>query len=511
VERSSPGMPRILVALAALMLVAVACAGPAESPAAGTPGTGESPAAGTPATGESPAAESPAAESPAAESPAGETPMGSPEGESPAAESPAAESPAAESPAAGTPGAMPTFENIGGRVSIMASWTGSEEDSFREMLAPWMEMTGVELDYTGTRDMQAQLTAAIQAGGTGLPDVAGIPGPGLAVDWYDAGALKALDDAIDVDAYTASSAPGMAELGIHEDGSLMGVFTKAAVKGLTWYNTNVYDGTVPGSWDELQGMDPAPAGSLWCNAFEGGAASGWPGTDWIEDIVIRQSGPDVYDAWVNGEHAWTSPEIRSAFEVMAQVIETSAGGGTAINATNFGDVGNGMFTDPPDCKFVHQASFISDFFINQAGAAEGDFDFFVMPDIDPQYAGALTGGGDMFGMFNDTPQARSLMQWLVTAEAQQIWAERGGFIAANTDVPTEVYASPSDQKAAAALQEASAFRFDGSDQMPGEMNDAFFTAMVDFASNPGDIDTILQRLDQTQQQAYANGGASPSP
>lgn len=375
------------------------------------------------------------------------------------------------------------------------------------MIQPWIDATGVQVDYVGTRDMQDQLSSAIAAGGTGLPDIAGVPGPGLARDWYAATlndgttALKPLDF-INLNDYKGSTPPGMAELGVADDGKLIGIFTKAAVKGLIWYSTANYDGTVPATFTDLEALDPAPAGALWCNAIESGGASGWPFTDWIEDIVIRQSGPDVYDSWVAGETKWTSPEIRSAFEVMVDVIGKSDGGGTKINATAFGDVGTGLFTDPPGCKFVHQASFISSFFVDQSGAQAGDFDFFVMPDINTQFAGALTGGGDMFGMFHDTPQARSLMQYLTSAEAQAIWAARGGYIAANTDVAAAVYKDDSDRKAATALQDASAFRFDGSDSMPGEMNSAFFTAMVNLASNPDDLDTILQTLDEVQASAY---------
>jgi alpha-glucoside transport system substrate-binding protein len=388
-------------------------------------------------------------------------------------------------------------------VTVIASWTGAEEDSFRAMIQPWVDENETQVIYAGTRDMQALLSQAISAGGTGLPDVAGIPGPGLAREWYAAGALKPLDF-MDFAAYSASTPPGMAELGQAEDGKLVGIFTKAAVKGLIWYNKNNYDGTVPATFDDLNNMDPAPAGAVWCNAIESGAASGWPFTDWIEDIVIRQSGPDVYDSWVAGTTTWSSPEIRSAFELLGSVIGKSNGGGTFINATNFGDVGNPMFEDPAGCKFVHQASFISDFFVNQAGAAPEDFDFFVMPDINPANAGALTGGGDMFGMFHDTPQAQSFMAYLTTPEAQAIWAARGGYIAANTNVPADVYASDSDRKAGEALANASAFRFDGSDSMPGEMNTAFFAAMVKLATDPTNLDSILQELDTVQASAYGN-------
>jgi alpha-glucoside transport system substrate-binding protein len=408
-------------------------------------------------------------------------------------------------PAATPSGGSPSATQLGGTVSVIAVWTGAEEDSWNAMIQPWKDRTGVTVNYTGTRSMQDQLTSAINAGGTGLPDLAGIPGPGLAADWYAAGALKSLDF-MDLAAYKASSP--LADLGISNN-KLVGIFIKAAVKGLIWYNKANYDGTVPATFDALKGIDAAPAGSLWCNAFESGADSGWPGTDWIEDVVIRQSGADVYDSWVNGQTKWTSPEIKSAFQVLADVIGKSSGGGTYINATAFGDIGDGLFTTPPGCKFAHQASFITDFFVKQSGAKAGDFDFFVMPDINAQYAGALTGGGDMFGMFHDTPQARSLIEYLTSAEAQGIWAARGGFIAANKNVPTATYKDDSDRKAAAAVGKATAFRFDASDAMPGAMNNAFKAAMVKLATNPAAIDTILADLDTVQADAYSGASASP--
>jgi alpha-glucoside transport system substrate-binding protein len=354
-----------------------------------------------------------------------------------------------------------------------------------DMIQPWVDATGVQVSYQGSRDLGTILGPNIGGGGAGLPDVAGVPGLGEMADWFALGALKPLSF-INIDDYRASSA--LAELGI-VDGQLAGVFIKSSPKGFIWYNVNNYDGTVPATWDELQAMDPVEGGSLWCNAFESGGDSGWPGTDWVEDFVIRES----------------------AFEKMADVIGTSHGGGTYINATTFNAVGDQLFADPPGCKFVHQASFIgAEGFQAVSGASPEDYDFFVMPDINPDFSGALVGGGDLFGMFNDTPQAQSLIAYLITPEAQARWAASGGFIAANKNVPSSAYKDDSDRKAGEAVANASAFRFDGGDAMPGEMKAAFFDAMVKLASNPDDIDTILTELDTIQEQAYS-GTASPSP
>jgi alpha-glucoside transport system substrate-binding protein len=404
---------------------------------------------------------------------------------------------AGASPSGG--GGVPSGK-IGGAVSVVGSWTGPEQESFMAMIKPWMDETGVQVNYVGSRDLQAQLTTAIQGGGQGLPDVAGLPGPGLMKDWFDKGALKPLDF-VDLNKYKSETPPGFADLGVYKD-KLIGIFTKAAVKGLIWYNTKSFTGSAPATFDALENTSPAPAQSLWCMGFDSGGASGWPGTDWIEDIVIRQAGPDNYDKWVKGELTWTSPEIKGAFDTFKGVLEKTAGGGNTVVSTTFQNGGNGLFTNPPQCKFHHQASFITDFFVNNAKAKPTDFGFFVMPDINTQYAGAITGAGDLFGMFKDTPQARSLINYLLTPQAQEIWVKRGGFLSANKNVPVSSYTDEANKKSAEILQNAKVFRFDGSDLMPGAMNDAFFKAMVAFAKDPSQEDSILKGLDSTQKDAY---------
>jgi alpha-glucoside transport system substrate-binding protein len=422
--------------------------------------------------------------------------------------SPAASTPASAPPASAGAGESPSASaggQIGGEVSVIGTWTGSEQDSFMAMVAPFEQSTGVKVKYTGTRDINAVLTTGVASGI--LPDLAGLPGPGQMADFAKAGALKPLDDVLDVNAYKADTSPGLVALGT-VDGKITGVFIKAAVKGLIWYDPNVYKGGAPTSWDDLQAKGKAAAATIggtakpWCVGLESGAATGWPGTDWIEDLVLRQSGPDVYDAWVAGKQKWTSPEIKSAFQAFGTVVADDAvfGGSKTVLATAFGDGGNPLFTTPPGCVFHHQASFITDFFVKQGGAKAGDYDFYPFPDINPSYAGAVTGAGDLFGMFNDTPQAKALIAYLVTAPAQQIWVDRGGALSANNKVTK--YPDDISQRSAEIITNAKLFRFDGSDAMPAAMGAAFLTAIVDFTKDQSKLDSILTTLDQVQSSAY---------
>lgn len=472
------GIPRPLALLAVVALIAAACGSPAASPGTGTPGTspgtrtpGTSPGTGTPGT-----------------SPGTET--------APPATPGVTSTPSAEAcpDTEVTPG-----EQIGGTVTVIGTWGGDEEQSFLCMVKPFEEATGVDVQYTGTRDLEAILTAGI-ASGT-VQDVAGLPGPGQMQQWAEDGALIDLGTVLDRADYEANTAPAFVELG-DVDGALVGVFIKTTAKGFFWYNTANFTGDAPATWDELVALPSDPAESKYCVAFESGADSGWPGTDWIEDIVLRQSGADVYDAWVRGEVDWTGPEIKGAFEAFRdEVLAKAHGGANYINNTPFGQGGNPLFDDPPGCLFHHQASFITASFIEEAGATADQFDFFPFPDINPDFAGSLEGGGDLFGMFRDTPQSRALMNYLVTAEAQQIWVDRGGALSANVNVTQ--YPDEISTRLAGLLRDATTLRFDAGDLMGGQVNSTFFSSMVQFADNPDNLDSILANLQQVHQDSLS--------
>ncbi|MEA2622954.1 MAG: alpha-glucoside transport system substrate-binding protein [Chloroflexota bacterium] len=449
-----------------------------------------------------PAASQPAASQPAASQPAASQPAASqPAASEPAASEPAASAEVTPAPVACDAAPATGLTQIGGKVSILAVWTGSEQDSFMCMLKPFMDATGIQVDYQGDRNEAALLQTAIQGGSP--PDVAGLPGPGVMADFASQGALKPLDDVIDVAAYKADSPPGFVDIGA-ADGKQIGIFIKASVKGLIWFDPNVYKGGIPTNWDDLQtkataALADVPGAKTWCVGLESGAASGWPGTDWIEDFVLRQSGPEVYNGWPKGTTKWSSPEIKAAWEAYGQVVSPDAvyGGPTTVVATAFQDGGNPLFTTPPGCLFHHQASFITDFFVKQGGAKPGDYDFFPFPDIKPEFSG-VEGGGDLFGMFNDTPQSRALMQYLITPQAQEIWVKRGGAISGSKSVSMDAYPDDISKRSADILANAKNFVFDASDLMSNAVNTKFWSSILEFTKDQTKLDSILTELDSIQ-------------
>jgi alpha-glucoside transport system substrate-binding protein len=296
------------------------------------------------------------------------------------------------------------------------------------------------------------------------------------------------------------------------DGKYVGLMVFTALKGNIWYSPSVFEDNgweEPTTFEELDALveEMADGGTPpWGIGLESAEASGWPATDWIEDFVLRQSGPDVYDQWYQGEIDWSSDEIRSAWEAFGRWAADEryvAGGPNTVLTTNFAEGGNCIFDDPPGCYLHHQASFITGLGAFAEHEAGTDYDFFGFPDINDEFTGAVEGAGDQFGMFNDTPQARALMNYLATAEAQEIWIGRGGKLSANREVSLDVYPDDIARKSAEILANAEIVRFDASDLMPGEVNSAFWSGVLDYVEDPGSLDDILADLDATSDEAYS--------
>ena len=400
----------------------------------------------------------------------------------------------------------PTTGPIGGSVTVVGTWSGAEQTAFLTMVQPWVNQTGVQVKYTGSRDINAQLAQGIQTGN--LPDLAGLPGPGQMAEYQAAGKLVKLDDVLDTATYKANNSPGLVNLGM-VNGSIYGVFIKAAVKGLIWYNPttlpDIATNGAPTTWTALQALataDASKAKNTWCMGLESGSASGWPGTDWIEDFVLRTAGPDFYTQWYQGKVKWSDPKIKAAFQMFGDVVKASYGGSNYILSTNFGNGGDGLFTTPPNCLFHHQASFITTFGGFAKATAGTGYDFFPFPDIDTAYSGAIEGAGDLFGMFHDTPAARSLMAYLVTPAAQSIWVGIGGALSPNKLVNN--YPDDIARRSGALLANAKYFVFDASDNMPTAMNAEFWKEILVFVKDPTKIDAVLADLDSVQASAYSS-------
>jgi alpha-glucoside transport system substrate-binding protein len=403
----------------------------------------------------------------------------------------------------------PATTVIGGSVSVLGLWGGAELDSFRAMVTPFEERHGVKVVFEGTRDLNAVLTTRVQGGNP--PDIVILPGPGVLAEFANAGQLKALDQVVDLDAMREDYAATWLDLG-RVSGNLYGIFVKTALKGLLWHNPKALarDGyALPTTWEELLGLTRrmAQGGKApWCIGLESGAASGWPGTDWIEILLLKAAGPEVYDRWYRHEIGWDHPDVRAAWRMFGEVTNPAYlhGGRQGALATNFAQAAFPLFASPPGCYLHLQATFIQDFIQKQypnLTAAE-DYNFVPMPGANPAHNNTVEAGGDLVAMFKETPQAQALVRYLATPEAQAIWVKRGGALSPNKRVALDAYPDPLSRRAAEILIRADAARFDASDLMPEAVNNAFWKAVLDFVSDPSRLEEILTDLERRADAAY---------
>ena len=393
---------------------------------------------------------------------------------------------------------------IGGKVTLLGALGGEQLDQFLAAFAPFEEVSGIKVEYEGTRDMLSVLQTRVQGGNP--PDLVSNPSLGQMRQLMTEGKMLALDDIVDVAAVKKNYDPGLVELGSN-NGKLYGLMKTAALKGLVFHNPKVYQGpTNAATWGELESWtkEQATSGKTpWCVGIESGAASGWLATDWIEQFVLTTYGTEIWDSWVKGELAWTSPEIRSAFEAFGKIVTDSTmvnGGPKAVVSTDFIKGSLPLWADPARCSLTLQADWLGTTVVSQVpGTAEGTtVDFFMIPPVDKANAGLIETGGEMLGAFNDTPQVRAIMAYAATKESQALIASSGSWLSANKAVPLDVYPTEARRKAAGVLAGAKAVRFDASDLMPSAVNQAFWAGALTYITSPEKLDEVLKTIDSVR-------------
>jgi alpha-glucoside transport system substrate-binding protein len=401
-----------------------------------------------------------------------------------------------------------------GSVEVLGTWGGEELTSFQAMVAPWEQDTGGQLSFTGTRDLTAILTTRLQAGNP--PDVAILPNPGYMTQLANEGSLIALDTVLNMTQINQDYSQTWVDLG-SANGTLYGIFMKASDKGTVWYDPKVFaanNWTVPETWDDMialsdqivaEGTVPA---APWSIAVESGAASGWPATDWMSEILLRKYGGDVYDQLVNHSIAWTDSRVKDVWEMFGTVALTPGyvpGGVTAILATNFQDGTYLPFETPPGAAMDYLGDFTAGFISTQFPqlVPQEDYNFFPFPIINEQYSGGVTGAGDVVVAFVDNPTVRSFIEYLSTADAQTIWVKRGGFTSVNNQVSLNDYPDVLTKAAAEQLSGATLFRFGAGDLLPAAVQTAWWAGVLSYLQDPSQLDSVLADIESVAQTAYS--------
>jgi alpha-glucoside transport system substrate-binding protein len=380
----------------------------------------------------------------------------------------------------------------GETVTITCPWTGAEEGFFKKVIANFEKATGATVKHSCSQSSEQQIVIDIKAGSPSHISV--FPQPGLAANMAAIGGLVPLGDkARDWVKANYAAGSSWADLGTYKgkDGknSFYGLFYNVNVKSLVWYipeNFKEKGYKVPKTMEELQDLTKkiaADGGKPWCIGLGSDAATGWPATDWVEDMMLRTQSPQVYDEWTSNRMKFNDKRVVEAIEAYGWFARNDAyvdGGAKAVATVSFKDSPKGLFGSPPKCYMHRQASFIPAFF--PEGKA-GDADFFYFPAYKSKNLGSpVLGGGTIMTITKDSKGARAFMEYLQHPQAHELWMAEDGFLTPHKGVDLAKYKTKAQRKQGEILLGATTFRFDGSDLMPGAVGaGSFWKGMVDYS------------------------------
>ena len=402
-------------------------------------------------------------------------------------------------------GCKKEYTRAEGKTITILSAVAQEEESAKleACFEAFTEKTGITIEHEGTKEFENLIFVRAEAGNP--PDIAMFPQPGSVVNLARKGMLVEMDEKTSEN-IRKNYSQGWIDL-MTVDGTIYGVVHRVNLKSIVWYPKKAWKKAgwkIPKNWDELIKLcdDMVAKGETpWTIGIESGGATGWVATDWMEDIMLRTAGPDVYDQWVKHEIPFNDPAVKNCAEIMGQMWFTDGyvyGGKVNIPTTNFGDAPKVMFDDPPKAWMHRQGNFITSFFPEEIqNNLDEEVGVFALPPIDEEWGTPVLGGGDVFVAFNDRPEIHEFMYYLSTSEAGEAWMKAGGSLFAYKDQNLKLYPSAIDRDLAKILMNAKVFRFDGSDLMPSQVGaGSFWKEMVNYVTGKN-IDDVLNDIEKS--------------
>ena len=392
-------------------------------------------------------------------------------------------------------------------VEIVFGFGGSQSAGFKQALAGFQQSSGITIKFTeASQSFDTLIRTRVQA--NNLPDIALFPQPGILHDFIKQGKMADLSTQLDVSKLQSDEVPGVLDAGKDGD-KFYGVPVSMNIKSLVFYPKKAFQAAgyqIPKTQQQLTDLTnkiKSDGKIPWCFGIESSAATGWPATDWMEEYVLRLGGPEKYDQWVKHEIPFNDPLIKQAgqaFENMVLADGNVLGGRKGVASTAFATSANPMFDNPPKCWLHRQGNFITQ---------KGFFPDKIVADIDNQvgvfyFPGEsesdrpVLGGGDLAAVFNNRTDATKDVMKFMTGPDFPGWSEDAGFLSPRKDYPLTKYKSELTKQIVKIGTNATVFRFDGSDQMPGAVGSgSFWKGMTAWISGQKNLDTALNDIEQS--------------
>ena len=394
-----------------------------------------------------------------------------------------------KSPGEGKPecAQLTKYGNLTGKkVHVYTSIVAPEDKAHKDSYKLFTTCTGATVQYEGSKEFEAQLVVRVKSGNP--PDIAYVPQPGLLKTLVqDTGKVAEAPQSVsdNVDKWFGKDWKAYGTV----DGKFYAAPLGANVKSFVWYSPKMFKDNgwqIPQTWDDMMKISDEAAGKgikPWCAGIGSGDATGWPATDWLEDVILRDAGADYYDGWVNHKTPFNDTKVVEALDRVGSILKNPkyVNGGfgdvKSIATTTFQDGGLPILKG--QCVFHRQASFYAANWPKGTNVSQdGDVFAFYLPVTNQDNGKPVLGGGEFVAAFDDRPEVQAFQTFL----SSDVWANEkakdtpnGGWVSANKGLDPNNLVSPIDKLSAETLQDpAAVFRFDGSDQMPGSVGAGSF-------------------------------------
>jgi alpha-glucoside transport system substrate-binding protein len=391
-------------------------------------------------------------------------------------------------------------------VEVVFGFGGDQSKAFTSAVDTWAKSNGVTVKWTEASQSFDTLIRS-RVAGNNFPDIALFPQPGVMMDIAKTGKLQDLSGLVDLNTVRSTLVPGELDAGTSPtDKKVYGVPVSMNVKSLVFYPKKAFQQAgykEPTTTAELLSLTNQIKGSgtaPWCLGIESSAATGWPATDWIEDYVLRIGGPQKYDQWVRHEIPFNDPVVKQAADTFGQIALTEGnvfGGRSAIVSNAFATAANPMFENPPKCFLHRQGNFITQkgfFPDNIRQNLDAEVGVFYLPGQTAADKPVL-GGGDLAGAFSNDDATKKVLSF-ITSDKFNGGTAAGGFISPHKTFDLSQYPDETTREIAKLAYEATVFRFDGSDQMPGAVGaGSFWKSMVAWIAGQRSQDQALNEIE----------------
>jgi len=395
----------------------------------------------------------------------------------------------------------------GQHLEVISEWSSDEQKAFEAVLAGFSSKTHATVTYTSGGNNVNVLINSRLAGGA-PPDIALIPQPGVVAQYAAKGQIKPLPDSVSA-AVKKNFSPAWQQLGTIK-GQQYGFFFKVANKSVVWYRTDNFSqagAQSPTTWDDFTKVSQTLSDSG-VTPIAIPAGDGWPVTDWFENIYLRVAGVDKYNQLTAHTLPWTDPTVVQSLTLFGEYLSHSNFVEKGATQLSFTQSVADVFGTKPKAAMLYEGDFVAGE-ITKSGAVKvgTGAKFFNFPSINGSPLGVVS-GGDEAVMFKDSPASEALMSYLASADAAAIWAKKGGFLSANSNLDSGTYPDDTTKQLGEAVAKSTSVVFDMSDQTPqafgGQVAADEWTILTNFVGNPSDPAGTAAKLEAAAVKDYGS-------